>query len=453
LVRLKPDPPYEISKSAATRPSSKPHAAHDMPAADVVIVGAGAAGLATAIFARRANPAQSVLLLDGARKPGAKILVSGGARCNVTNRVVSDRDFWGGRRTLTRRVLRAFTAGDAVGFFLTLGVAVHEEADGKLFPDTNRSRDVLAALLRGADSAGVRLLADHRVLEVRAPDHPARASKPAGGFTVVTARGAIECRRVVLATGGESLPKTGSDGAGFQFAQRFGHTIVPTTPALVPLILDETDGASIHRELSGVSHPAALHLWIDGRIAERQEGSLLWTHFGISGPVALNMSRHWLRAQRDGRTPALTASLSPSNSFDRLDAQWTAAAAARPKSSLLAGLSAYVPGSVAAAMLARLGIDPARELAHVTRDQRRRLVHSLVEWPLPVTGCRGYNYAEATAGGVALDEINPATMESRVCPGLYLVGEMLDVDGRIGGFNFQWAWSTAYVAGQAIGAT
>ena len=218
-------------------------------------------------------------------------------------------------------------------------------------------------------------------------------------------------------------------------------------------MLDDADGASIHRELSGVSHTVALHLWIDGRIAERQHGSLLWTHFGISGPVALNMSRHWLRAQRDGRAPSLTASLSPANSFDRLDAQWTAAAAARPKSSLLAALSAHVPGSVAAAMLARLQIDPARELAHVTRDERRRLVHALVEWPLPVTGCRGYNYAEATAGGVALDEIDPATMESRVCPGLYLVGEMLDVDGRIGGFNFQWAWSTAYVrCAQALAA-
>jgi predicted Rossmann fold flavoprotein len=163
------------------------------------------------------------------------------------------------------------------------------------------------------------------------------------------------------------------------------------------------------------------------------------------------MSRHWLRAQADGRTPRLTASLSPSQSFDRLDAQWTTTAATRPKTSLLIALSAHVPGSVAAALLARLQIDPAGELAHVTRDDRRRLVHALTAWPLPVTGCRGYSHAEATAGGVTLDEVDPATMESRRCPGLYLVGEMLDVDGRIGGFNFQWAWSSAYVAGQAIG--
>lgn len=407
--------------------------------------------MAAAVFIRRANPARSVLLLDGARKPGAKILVSGGSRCNVTNRVVSERDFWGGRPTLIRRVLRTFTADDTIRFFQLLGVPLHEEAGGKLFPDTNRSRDVLAALLRGVDGAGVGLLADHRVLDVSAAGHPMAALDQSGRFTVVTGRGTIGCRYLVLATGGESLPKSGSDGAGLRFARRLGHSIVPTTPALVPLLLDDADGASIHRRLSGVSHTVALHLWTDGRIAVRQHGSLLWTHFGISGPVALDMSRHWLRAQADGRTPRLTASLSPSQSFDQLDAHWTSAAATRPKTSLLIALSAHVPGSVAAALLTRLQIDPAGELAHLTRSDRRRLVQALVAWPLPVTGCRGYSHAEATAGGVTLDEINPATMESRRCPGLYLVGEMLDVDGRIGGFNFQWAWSSAFVAAQAIG--
>jgi predicted Rossmann fold flavoprotein len=384
-----------------------------------------------------------VVLLDGARKPGAKILVSGGTRCNLTNRVVTERDFWGGPRPLIRRVLRAFTADDAVRFFHGLGVPLHEEAGGKLFPDSSRARDVLDALIRGIDSAGVQLLADHRVLDVQAAD---------GGFCAVTTRGAIRCRSVVLATGGESLPKTGSDGAGFQFAQRFGHTIVPTTPALVPLVLDETEGGPMHRALSGVSHDVELSLWVDGRITTRERGSLLWTHFGISGPVTLNVSRHWLRAEREGRRATLTASFCPGDSFEQVETRWAATASTRPKSSVLAALAAQVPVSVAAALLERLRIDLARELAHVTRIDRRRLVHALLEWPLLVSGCRGYNYAEATAGGVRLDEINPATMESRACPGLHLVGEMLDVDGRIGGFNFQWAWSTAYVAGGALGA-
>jgi predicted Rossmann fold flavoprotein len=411
--------------------------------ADIAIVGAGAAGLATAIFARRANPARSVLLVDGARNPGAKILVSGGGRCNVTNRVVSERDFWGGRRSIIRRILRTFTAHDAVEFFRELDVPLREEADGKLFPVSGRARDVLNALLRGADQAGVRLLAGRRVLDVNRSD---------GAWRIVTASGALESRYVVLATGGQSLPRSGSDGAGFEIARRLGHTIVPTTPALVPLVLDPAHSHSIHRALSGISQDVELAVWVDGRISARLSGSLLWTHFGISGPVSLNVSRHWLRAKLDGRSVQLTAAFCPGVTFTTQETWWMEQAAARPKASVLTALSGRVPAAVAGAVLRCLNISPARQLAHLTRDERRSLTSALVEWPLAVTSSRGYNHAEATAGGIALDEIEPATMASRICPGLYLVGEMLDVDGRIGGFNFQWAWSTGYVAGRALAA-
>lgn len=382
-----------------------------------------------------------MLLLDGARQPGAKILISGGGRCNITNRVVSERDFWGGRRSVVKRVLRSFTADDAVELFLQLGVPLHEEADGKLFPDSGRARDVLNALMRGAEDAGVHLLAGRRVLGVERADD---------GFRLATAEGAIHASSVVLATGGRSVPKTGSDGAGFDFARALGHTIVPTTPALVPLVLDEAHDAAIHRKLSGVSHVAELAVWVDGRVATRLTGSLLWTHVGISGPVALNASRHWLRAELEGRSVRLTASFVPGAMFAVEEAFWTTTAVERPRVSVLTALAGRLPAAVAAAVIARLALDPARQLAHLTREERRSLVHALLEWPLPVTGSRGYNYAEATAGGIRLDEIDPATMESRVCRGLYLVGEILDVDGRIGGFNFQWAWSSGYVAGRAL---
>ena len=409
--------------------------------ADIAIVGAGAAGLAAAIVARRVNPGRSVLLLESATKPGAKILVSGGGRCNVTNREVSERDFWGGRRAIIRRVLRTFTANDAVELFRELGVPLQQESDGKLFPASGRARDVLNALLQGADAAGVHLVTGRRVLHVE---------RSAGGFHVVTAHGAVRSRYVVLATGGRSLPKSGSDGAGLDFARSLGHTIVPTTPALAPLVLDEDQNAAIHRELTGVSHDVELAVWVDGRISTRLTGSLLWTHFGISGPVALNASRHWLRAEIEGRQVQLTASFCPGVTFETQEIWWTALIAARPKASVLTALSGRVPAAVAAAVVRCLRIDPARTLAHLTRDERRALTSALVEWPLTVTACRGWNYAEATAGGVALDEIDPATMASRICAGLYLVGEMLDVDGRIGGFNFQWAWSTATIAGRAL---
>jgi len=395
------------------------------------------------------------VLLEGARTPGAKILVSGGSRCNLTNTVVTERDFWGGRSTIVRRVLRAFPVYDTIGFFRELGVRVREEADGKLFPDSNRARDVLDALLHETDRVGATLVAGQRVLDVSRAD---------GGFRLTTSGGELRTRFVVLAAGGQSLPKSGSDGTGFLLAHRLGHTVVPPTPGLVPLVLDDKEPAPrlgedsprqsgvgpLHRALSGVSQDVELTIWIEGAVATRLVGALLWTHVGVSGPVAMNASRHWLRTELEGRPASVTINFSPGASFDALDRRWTALAARRPGTSLQNALATIVPASMAAALLAELGLDGACELAHLPREDRRRLVHALVAWPLRVTGTRGYNYAEVTAGGVALTEIDPSTMQSRVCPGLYLVGEILDVDGRIGGFNFQWAWSSARVAGSAL---
>ena len=405
---------------------------------DVAIVGAGAAGLATSIFTRRFNEARSVVLLDGARKPGAKILVSGGSRCNVTNASVSERDFWGGRPAVIRRVLRAFPVADTVAFFRELGVALHEEADGKLFPDTNRARDVLDALLAEAGRTGVALLAGHRVAGV---------DRQRDAFSVVTTEGELIARRVVLATGGQSLPKSGSDGVGYEIARRLGHTIVPTTPALAPLVVSEP---SIHFQLSGVSHDVELSVRADRAVVARLTGALLWTHFGVSGPVAMNASRHWLRARLDGRTPSITINFRPGAQFDGVDAALQQLAAASPKTIVRTAVATMVPASVAEAILGRLTIDGDLALAHFPRLERRRLSRALVEWELPVVDSRGYNFAEATAGGVTLTEIDPGTMESRRCPGLSCVGEILDVDGRIGGFNFQWAWSSAFVAARAL---
>ncbi len=379
------------------------------------------------------------MLLDGARAPGAKILVSGGSRCNVTNIAVSERDFWGGRSSVIRRVLRAFSVPDTIAFFRDIGVGLHEEANGKLFPDTNRARDVLAALLRESAAIGAQLASGHRVLDVE---------RIGGGFRIATDRGLLLASAVVLATGGQSLPKSGSDGAGFAMARRLGHTIVPTTPALVPLLLDGID--SVHRDVSGVSHDVELAVWVERAVAIRLTGSLLWTHFGISGPVALNASRHWLRAQLEGRPASMTANLRPGQQFDDVDAEWQRRATANPRATIQTTLASMLPSSVAAAILRHLALDGSAPLAHFPRDDRRRLSRALVEWPLPVAGSRGYTYAEATAGGVSLREIDAGTMASRACPGLWCVGEILDVDGRIGGFNFQWAWSSGFVAGRAL---
>jgi predicted Rossmann fold flavoprotein len=410
---------------------------------DVAIVGAGAAGLAAAIFAKRADPAVRLSILDGARQPGAKILVSGGSRCNVTNTVVTEADFNGGSSAVVRRVLRALPVPATIAFFAGLGVPLREEPNGKLFPESGRSRDVLAALLAELGRVGATLHANTRVLDlVQTPD----------AFVVTTSAGEIRARAVVLATGGLSLPKTGSDGWGYEAARRFGHRIVPTTPALVPLVLDAAQPTSMHRSLSGVSHPAEIDVRANGATVARVPGSLLWTHFGLSGPAALDASRHWLRATLDGGIVEARASLCPGRTFESVDRRSTDLARARPRASLAAIASEFVPSSVAAAMIAALGLSGTRTLATLSRDDRRRIVHALTEWPLAVTGSRGYAFAEVTAGGIPLDEIRPATLESRLVPGLYFVGEILDVDGRLGGFNFQWAWASARVAAEALAA-
>ena len=405
--------------------------------ADVAVVGAGAAGLATAIFTARRAPGLRIVVLDGARTLGAKILVSGGGRCNVTNAAVTPADFWRPGSSFVRRVLRSFTVEQTVAFFAGLQVRLREEPGGKLFPETNRARTVLSALLEEASRLGVELRPGHRVLGLERGD---------GGFVVGTAGGPLAARRVVLATGGLSLPKTGSDGAGYGFATALGHSLVPTTPALAPLVLEGT----FHAPLSGISHDAELRVAAPEQKPVRVRGSLLWTHFGVSGPAALDASRFWHRAQVSGRAARITVSFFPGRDFGAVEAEILEAARARPAQRLTTSLAERLPAALAEAVVSSLGTPGDATLGRLQREDRRRLVAALLEWPLSVRGSRGYGFAEATSGGIPLEEVDPATMESRLAPGLHLVGEILDVDGRIGGFNFQWAWSTAHVAAAAL---
>lgn len=405
--------------------------------ADVVIVGAGAAGLATAIFCKRHAPSLDVICLDGARRVGAKILVSGGSRCNVTNTTVTERDFWGGSSRVVRSVLRAFPAPRAAAFFAEIGVALHEEEDGKLFPDTNRARTVLEALLGELARVGAELRVGERVIDVR---------RAGDGFVVATASGqAIRARAVVLATGGRSLPKTGSDGAGYELASRLGHGCVETTPALAPLLL----AGDAHVGLAGVAHPARLTIRVEGRRDVALDGALLWTHVGVSGPLALDASRHWHRARLEGRDVEVRLNLCPGETLESLERWLADEARVRPRAQVATALATRLPAAVAEAWARAAGVEEVA-LAHLPRDARRRLIGALLGTPLAVRDSRGYGVAEVTAGGIPLDEIDPSSMASRRCEGLYLVGEMLDVDGRIGGFNFQWSWSSAWVAGRAI---
>jgi predicted Rossmann fold flavoprotein len=403
---------------------------------DVVVVGAGAAGLAAAIFSARLKPGLRVVVLDGAAKVGAKILISGGGRCNVTHEAVGPADFWGGSPNVVRRILAAFPVDRTIAFFQEIGVALHVEDRGKLFPDSNSARTVLDALLAEARKLGVDLRSGHRVTAIRRDDL----------FRLSTSGGELAARKVVLATGGLSLPKTGSDGLGFQLAASLGHSLVSTTPGLEPLLLE----GDVHAGLSGIAHPVVISVRVEGQKPVLLEGPMLWTHFGISGPAALDASRHWQRARLEGRGVTVTANLLPGHDFAALEAKLLGLVQSQPRTHLRNVLATLLPGKVVDALLARANVRGDTSMANVSREDRRSLVKGLLEWPLPVTGGRGYTFAEVTAGGVPLAEVDPSSLESRRCPGLYFTGEILDVDGRLGGFNFQWAWSSAWVVGSAL---
>jgi len=404
---------------------------------DIAVIGGGAAGLAAGIFAAETAP-HRVVVLDGAAQIGAKILISGGGRCNVTHDVVRPDDF-NGAQPVVRNILAAFDEHATQQWFAALGVPLKREDTGKLFPVSDSARTVLEALLRRCAALGIGIREQHRVSDV---------VRTGGTFDVVHQHGFLRAARVIMATGGCSLPRTGSDGGGWEIVRRLGHTVTPTFPALVPLVLQ----GGVHAGLSGLSQPVELSTFADGGLIDRRTGSLLWTHFGVSGPVVMDASRHWVIAHAGGRRVVMRCNFLRGHSFEQVERLLMDAARVRPRASMQRLLAERLPDRLATALLVAAGVDPGVRAAQLSRLQRRALVHALTAFVLPVVRARGWDFAEVTAGGVPLAEIDYRTMASRRVEGLHLVGEMLDCDGRIGGFNFQWAWATGHVAGRAAAA-
>lgn len=401
---------------------------------DIAVLGAGAAGLFAAIHAARTR---RVALLDGRDRPGAKILISGGGRCNVTNETVTGADFVSSSPPVVRGLLAQYPPERVRGFFAALGVPLYAEPMGKLFPRSDSARDVLAALLRAAETAGIERRFGWKVDDVRR----------AGDEWVLTANGKeLRAQRLVVATGGLSYPKTGSDGFGYGLARRFGHAVLPTVPALVPLRC-ETPAA-----LAGLTVPVTLRIPKVAACA----GSMLFTHTGVTGPAALDISIHVAR----GAGPVLADFWTPvfEETGDKLPGACRPRAP-RPTSAeefdreLLAHPARTV-ASVLADRLPRRLVDwlvadrAERRIGSLSRAERRAI--DLLTVDLHATGTLGYDKAEVTAGGVDLRELDRVTLESRLQPGLHFCGEVVDVTGRLGGFNFQWAWASGYAVGQAL---
>ncbi len=397
----------------------------------IAVIGAGAAGLMAAITAARQAPDLTVIALDGAPRLGAKILIAGGGRCNVTHYAVSDRDFCGSTPAGIRRVLRAFDVAAVRAFFEAEGVEMKQEATGKLFPVSDRARDVLEALLGAARRAGVQLRHPCRVTGIRDDGE--------GGFLVGTERfGAV-----ILATGGRSVPKTGSDGSGYALATGLGLPLTPRIfPALVPLRLPD---GHLLRSLPGLATDVRLTVVTgSGRHLHAVSGALLCTHQGLSGPAILDVSRHWQAALNDDPGAGLLVHWLPDSAADALDRRLQQHGA-RP---VRGALAPPLPDRLAEALCAMADVPPDQSGSTLTRDARRRLVTAATAWRAPVTGTRGFEVAEVTAGGVPLSALT-AGLEARTHPGVFVCGELCDVDGRIGGFNFQWAWASGTLAGRS----
>ena len=406
---------------------------------DLVIVGAGAAGLAAAIFASQASGCKQILILDSAPRVGTKILVSGGGRCNVTHQVVTAKDYQGSQKII-RNVLAGFNQKQTIDWFASMGVELKEEDTGKLFPMTNSAQSILDALLNRCRELGVVIQPSSRVRQIRATTKN-DADLPAGPFEIEHDQGSVITQSVILCTGGRSLPKSGSDGSGWALVKRLGHTVTDTYPALVPLVLDS---ACFHAKLSGISHEVTLHTHVDNKRVDSRRGSMLWTHFGISGPVVMDASRFWVMAQQQGRKAELFCQLLPEMNFDQCQ-QWLMSQSAKQTVGKL--LASHLPARVIEQLCLSVGVATDQLMGQLSKDARRKLSHGLTQFPLPVLKDRGWNYAEVTAGGVPMSEVNYRTMGSRLVDGLHFAGEILDVDGRIGGFNFQWAWASGRIAG------
>lgn len=414
---------------------------------DVIIVGGGAAGLWAAGTA--AARGKQVLVLEKNNKAGVKILMSGGTRCNITHHCDSRKiaEAFGKNGRVLLSVLSRLSPQDVVRQIEQEGVATKVEETGKVFPASDRAIDVRDAIVRRLTREGASLVTGAAVQSVR----PAAAG---AGFEVVVqvqAQSAMNltCDSVLLTTGGLSYSGCGTNGDGYPWAQGMGHTITSLRPALTPLLSHE---AWVH-ELSGITlddaEVTARVIGADAKLAKLERatsrGGLLWTHFGCSGPTAMNVSRCFSDLQ--SHSPAsMVVDLLPDLSREACE-QWLLDAAKESNRTITNVLSQRIPKRLASALVAIAGSTNDVHTSELSKKIRNSLVERLKALSVPIHGTRGYPKAEVTAGGVALGEVNFQDMQSRKTPGLFFAGEILDLDGPIGGFNFQAAWSTGHTAG------
>ncbi len=389
---------------------------------DTIIIGAGAAGLFCAPFA--AADGKSVLVIDHAAKPGEKIRISGGGRCNFTNMHAEPANFTGQNPHFHKSALARYTQWDFIELIDRAGIAWHEKALGQLFCD-GKSTQIIDLLVRNMHEAGAELRLSTNVQTVARTD---------AGFALETTSGTLTCRNLVLATGGKSIPKMGATGFAYDIARQFGHRVIDPRPALVPLTFPEGRFAA----LSGVSLP--VRAWTTRASFDE---ALLFTHRGLSGPAILQISSFW----REGEAIHIDLTAGRDLFAALRDLRQT-----EGRRQLSTELAHHLPARLVEFLATEWAdrFDLIQRLADQTDTALRALTDQLSDWSLTPSGSEGYRTAEVTLGGISTDGIDSKSMMSKTVPGLYFIGECVDVTGWLGGFNFQWAWSSAHAAGRHI---
>ena len=424
----------------------------------VIVIGGGAAGMMAAYTA--AANGNAVTLLEKNEKLGKKIYITGKGRCNFTNAC----DFETFQNNIVTNPkfmfssLKAFTPQDMIDFLENAGCATKVERGNRAFPLSDHASDVTAAIHRKMKEVGVKVELNTEVLDISKvePEGDAEAAFTAPRFQLSCKslkdgkRRVYGADSVIVATGGLSYPSTGSTGDGYQFAESFGLKNNPCNAALVPLNTAEKD----YEELQGVSlKNVSVRMWADERkkpIMDTEPGELLFTHFGLSGPLILSASSIAAGYMQKGSSLRLEMDLKPALTEEMLDARILRDFEEARNMNISNALGKLLISSLRPVVLRRAGIDPEKKVRDITREERVKLVEVVKHMDYHITGTRGYNEAIVTHGGIAVSEINPKTMECKKVPGLYFVGEVLDVDAFTGGFNLQIAWSTGVAAGNAV---
>ena len=404
---------------------------------DIAIIGAGPAGIISAIFAKSAD--LSVVLIDKNPIIGRKILATGNGRCNLTNSNLTIDRFHGGSCEFIKRVIDRFDQEDTISFFNKLGLLLKEEENGRIFPRTNQASSVVRSLEDEINRLGVRVSLGNEIRSV--------SNDSSGLFIIDSEQFVIRSEKLVLATGGKAAYYLGSSGDGLFWAKQFGHTITPVYAALVPLETIE----SWPKDVSGIKVEALVSVRNGGKMIASREGDLLFTHFGLSGPAIMGLTREIASLLADQQSVEIEIDLFPDIPSDEVDAKISAIFSSHGAKAVKNSLIGCLPQNLIPIVLKVAQINPDKKSAEVSKVERQFLVKTLKKLPLKAKNLRPLKEAQVTSGGVDLSEIDASTMMSKIVPNLYFAGEILDVDADSGGFNLQWAWSSGYLAGISAG--